>query len=136
MSGKNLWAALLIQMQTGTLRVTYGNVMGGSPKDGLIYEPFTRLEGITEKDTGETPFDSPKKQLELIEDKKYGPYKLDAINSVPVNFLTDLDSTGGKLRLSNAQRKSRAYRFVCLTVRLRASILIGILTRKQPVPSM
>ncbi len=78
-----------------TLRVTYGNVMGGSPKDGLIYEPFTRLEGIIEKDTGETPFDSPQKQLELIEDKKYGPYKLDAINSVPVNFLTDLDSTGG-----------------------------------------
>ena len=78
-----------------TLRVTYGNVMGGSPKDGLIYEPFTRLEGITEKDTGETPFDSPKKQLTLINDKQYGPYKLDAINSVPVNFLTDLDSTGG-----------------------------------------
>ena len=78
-----------------TLRVTYGNVMGGSPKDGLIYEPFTRLEGITEKDTGETPFDSPKKQLELIKDKQYGPYKLEDINSVPVNFLTDLDSTGG-----------------------------------------
>ena len=78
-----------------TLRVTYGNVMGGSPKDGLIYEPFTRLEGITEKDTGETPFDSPKKQLTLINEKQYGPYKLDAINSVPVNFLTDLDSTGG-----------------------------------------
>jgi len=69
--------------------------MGGSPKDGLIYEPFTRLEGITEKDTGETPFDSPKKQLELIKDKQYGPYKLEDINSVPVNFLTDLDSTGG-----------------------------------------
>lgn len=78
-----------------TLRVTYGNVMGGSPKDGLIYEPFTRLEGITEKDTGEAPFDSPQKQLDLINEKKYGPYKLADINSVPVNFLTDLDSTGG-----------------------------------------
>ncbi len=78
-----------------TLRVTYGNVMGGSPKDGLIYEPFTRLEGITEKDTGESPFDSPVKQLELIQAKQYGPYKLDSIGSVPVNFLTDLDSTGG-----------------------------------------
>lgn len=78
-----------------TLRVTYGNVMGGSPKDGLIYEPFTRLEGIVEKDTGEAPFDAPKKQLSLIEEKKYGPYVLDSIDSVPVNFLTDLDSTGG-----------------------------------------
>lgn len=78
-----------------TLRVTYGTVLGGSPKDGLIYEPFTRLEGIVEKDTGDTPFDSPKKQLQLIEDKKYGPYALPDIGSVPVNFLSDLDSTGG-----------------------------------------
>ncbi|NQY15437.1 MAG: S46 family peptidase, partial [Henriciella sp.] len=30
-----------------TLRVTFGSVLGGSPKDGLIYEPFTRLEGLT-----------------------------------------------------------------------------------------
>ncbi len=78
-----------------TLRVTYGNVMGGSPKDGLIYEPFTRLEGILEKDTGESPFDAPQKQLNLIENHQYGPYKLDSLGSVPVNFLTDLDSTGG-----------------------------------------
>ncbi|MBT80407.1 MAG: dipeptidyl-peptidase 7 [Alteromonadaceae bacterium] len=78
-----------------TLRVTYGNVLGGSPKDGLIYEPFTRLEGILEKDTGENPFNAPAKLLSLIEEKQYGPYKLDSINSVPVNFLTDLDSTGG-----------------------------------------
>ncbi|BFT31317.1 S46 family peptidase [Alteromonas sp. D210916BOD_24] len=78
-----------------TLRVTYGNVMGGSPKDGLIYEPFTRLEGILEKDTGESPFDAPQKQLTLIENHQYGPYKLDSLGSVPVNFLTDLDSTGG-----------------------------------------
>ncbi|GBL05949.1 S46 family peptidase [Glaciecola sp. KUL10] len=78
-----------------TLRVTYGNVMGGSPKDGLIYEPFTLLEGITEKDTGVEPFNSPKAQLALIEKKQYGKYKLDEIGSVPVNFLSDLDVTGG-----------------------------------------
>ena len=78
-----------------TLRVTYGNVLGGSPKDGLIYEPFTRLEGILEKDTGESPFDAPEKLLQQIRDKQYGAYKLDSIGSVPVNFLTDLDSTGG-----------------------------------------
>ncbi|MBU3023209.1 S46 family peptidase [Aestuariibacter sp. A3R04] len=78
-----------------TLRVTYGTVMGGEPKDGIIYKPFTRLEGIVEKDTGESPFDSPEKQLRLIKDKQYGPYRLDSLGSVPVNFLTDLDSTGG-----------------------------------------
>ena len=78
-----------------TLRVTYGSVFGGSPKDGLVYEPFTRLEGIAEKDTGRDPFNSPAKQLELIAAKDYGRYALDEIGSVPVNFLSDLDSTGG-----------------------------------------
>jgi hypothetical protein len=78
-----------------TLRVTYGNVLGGSPKDGLIYEPFTRLEGITEKHTGEWPFNVPERQSALIEAKDYGPYELESLGSVPVNFLTDLDSTGG-----------------------------------------
>ena len=78
-----------------TLRVTYGTVMGGSPKDGLIYEPFTRVEGIVEKDTGKEPFDSPKSQLALIEAKEYGEYALESLGTVPVNFLSDLDTTGG-----------------------------------------
>jgi hypothetical protein len=78
-----------------TLRVTYGSVLGGSPRDGMIYEPFTRLEGIAEKDTGKDPFNAPSRQLELIAAKDYGKYALDDIGSVPVNFLTDLDSTGG-----------------------------------------
>ncbi len=78
-----------------TLRVTYGNVLGGSPKDGLIYTPFTTLEGITAKDTGAEPFNAPARQLELIRAQDYGDYALQSIGSVPVNFLSDLDSTGG-----------------------------------------
>ncbi|MEQ8412693.1 MAG: S46 family peptidase [Erythrobacter sp.] len=78
-----------------TLRVTYGEVMGGSPKDGMAYYPFTTLEGITEKDTGEDPFNAPQDLLNTIEARDYGPYGLESIGSVPVNFLSDLDSTGG-----------------------------------------
>lgn len=78
-----------------TLRVTYGNVLGGSPKDGMAYMPFTTLEGITEKDTGEDPFNAPARQLQEIREKDYGPYALESLGSVPVNFLSDLDSTGG-----------------------------------------
>ena len=78
-----------------TLRVTYGNVFGGSPKDGLVYEPFTRLSGISEKDSGKAPFDAPTRQLELIEAREFGDYELKSLGSVPVNFLTDLDTTGG-----------------------------------------
>ena len=61
----------------------------------MRYDPFTTLEGITEKDTGENPFNSPQSQIDLIKAKKYGRYELESIKSVPVNFLTDLDSTGG-----------------------------------------
>ena len=78
-----------------TLRITYGTVMGGSPKDGLVYEPFTTLDGILEKDTGEAPFNAPEEQLELIREQEDSPYELESIDSVPVNFLTDLDVTGG-----------------------------------------
>jgi hypothetical protein len=78
-----------------TLRITYGNVKGYSPQDGLTATPFTTLEGIVAKDTGVTPFDAPKKQLDLINKKHYGDYAKSAIGSVPVNYLGTLDITGG-----------------------------------------
>lgn len=77
------------------LRVSYGNVMGGEPKDGMRYTAFTTLEGITEKNTGEAPFNSPESQLKLIEAGDYGKYELKSLGSVPVNFMSDLDITGG-----------------------------------------
>jgi hypothetical protein len=78
-----------------TLRVTYGNVMGYSPKDAIQYLPFTTLNGILEKDTAIEPFDAPLKQLKAIKSKDYGQYSVENLGSVPVNFLTDLDITGG-----------------------------------------
>jgi hypothetical protein len=61
----------------------------------MIYTPFTRLEGIAEKNTGEDPFDSPQSQLELIAAKDYGEFALASLGSVPVNFLSTVDTTGG-----------------------------------------
>ncbi|QSX40124.1 S46 family peptidase [Shewanella cyperi] len=78
-----------------SLRVTYGNVKGYSPKDGMFAVPFTRLEGITAKDTGVDPFDAPKKELELINAKQYGDFHVKSLGSVPVNFLSTVDTTGG-----------------------------------------
>ena len=78
-----------------TLRVTYGNVKGYSPKDGIYATPFTTLEGLAAKHTGEEPFNSPAKQLELIKDKQYGKYQDETLNSVQVNFLSTVDTTGG-----------------------------------------
>lgn len=79
-----------------TLRVTFGTVKADvSPADGLMYTPFTTLEGIAQKYTGEDPFDSPPEQMQLIADKDYGDYALESLGSVPVNFLSTLDVTGG-----------------------------------------
>jgi len=77
------------------LRITFGNVMGGSPFDGMYYLPFTTLQGIAQKDTGIAPFNAPERELELIAAQDYGKYELDEIDSVPVNYLSDLDVTGG-----------------------------------------
>ena len=79
----------------GTLRITFGNVKGVSLEDGIIYGPFTRLEGINEKHSGEEPFDAPDKLMDLISQKNYGGYELESLGSVPVNFLCDLDITNG-----------------------------------------
>ena len=78
-----------------TLRITYGNVKGYSPQDGLNATPYTTLEGIVAKDTGIAPFDAPQKQLDLINKKQYGEYAKKALGSVPVNYLGTLDITGG-----------------------------------------
>ena len=78
-----------------TLRVTFGTVQGYSPKDAVWYEPFTTLRGILEKYTGKPPFDAPKKEIELILKRDFGPYYDEKLDSVPVNFLSDLDITGG-----------------------------------------
>ena len=80
-----------------TLRVTYGNVKGRGHgnEDGNAWTPFTTLRGITAKATGEGEFNAPQKQLDAIKAKQYGPYKMESLNSVPVNFLATLDITGG-----------------------------------------
>jgi len=79
----------------GTLRITFGNVKGVSLEDGITYGPFTRLEGINKKHSGEEPFDAPNKLMDLISQKNYGRYELQSLGSVPVNFLCDLDITNG-----------------------------------------
>ena len=76
-----------------SLRVTFGNVMGYSARDAVSYAPFTYLEGVLEKHTGKDPFDATAPQLAAYRARKFGPYAVDG--KIPVNFLSDLDITGG-----------------------------------------
>lgn len=78
-----------------SLRITFGNVKGYAPKDGVAYTPFTTLEGVAAKETGADPFDSPKALLDAVHAKRYAGLEDPRLGSVPVNFLSDLDITGG-----------------------------------------
>jgi len=78
-----------------TLRVTYGTVAPFSPRDGLVKGPFTTVEGILEKETGKDPFIVPAPLKQAIEGKRYGVFKDRALGTVPVNFLSSADTTGG-----------------------------------------
>ena len=78
-----------------TLRVTYGQVRGYSPKDAVYYNPVSYLEGVIEKYVeGDYEFDVPKKLRDLYETKNYGPYA-DKNGKVPVCFLGTNHTTGG-----------------------------------------
>ncbi|MGL5359277.1 MAG: S46 family peptidase, partial [Shewanella sp.] len=100
----------------GTLRISYGVVDGYQSRDALYKQPFTRLDGIVAKHTGAEPYNAPQKLLNAIAQQRFGDYKVatvyqdprswlcrlfacadkpEAFNSVPVNFLSSVDTTGG-----------------------------------------
>ena len=77
-----------------TLRVTYGKVKGYKPNDGVVYEPYTYLEGVMEKYIpGDYEFDVPAKLVELYQSKDYGRYGTNG--KMPVCFIATNHTTGG-----------------------------------------
>jgi hypothetical protein len=65
------------------------------PQDAVIYLPFTSAEGVAAKATGKEPFDAPVALLEAVAGRDFGPYASQSVGSLPVNFLSDVDTTGG-----------------------------------------
>ena len=79
-----------------SLRITYGNVKGYSPQDGLTATPFTTPEGMLAKYVpGDNEFDLPENLRTAIKNRDYGNYVDPNLNSVQVNYLTNVDITGG-----------------------------------------
>jgi hypothetical protein len=79
-----------------TLRVTYGTVRGYRPTPSApIYTPFTTLSGVVAKHKGEDPFDAPKALRDAAAQKRFGKWVDARLGEVPVDFLSDLDITGG-----------------------------------------
>ena len=78
-----------------TMRMTYGNVKPYSPKDGVIYNYYTTLKGVMEKeDPTSSEFIVPARLKELYEANDFGEYALPN-GEMPVAFLTTNDITGG-----------------------------------------
>ncbi|KAF1687043.1 serine protease [Pseudoxanthomonas broegbernensis] len=79
----------------GTLRVSYGRVEALQPRDAVAYAPVTTVAGIVEKHTGQAPFDAPRPLLDAIAAGDFGHTADPALGTQTVNFLTNLDTTGG-----------------------------------------
>lgn len=77
-----------------TLRFTYGFVRGYFPNDAEYNKPFTTLKGVIEKEDG-----ADYELLQVIKDlyaaKDFGQFMHPALNDLPINFLYNLDTTGG-----------------------------------------
>ena len=78
-----------------TMRLTYSKVLPYSPKDAVIYDYITTLDGVMEKeDPNNWEFVVPAKLKELWKNKDFGPYALEN-GKMPVAFLCNGDITGG-----------------------------------------
>ena len=79
-----------------TIRLTYGNVLPYSPRDGVVYQHYTTLDGVMAKEDASNPveFTVPERLKELYRAKDYGRYA-DKSGRLPVAFLVNCDITGG-----------------------------------------
>ncbi|MEI8113477.1 MAG: S46 family peptidase [Bacteroidia bacterium] len=102
--GQKQYIAGMLEMKAGqamypdanfTMRLTYGKVMNYSPKDGVIFDYVTTLDGVMQKeDPKNWEFVVPNKLKELYKSKDFGQYALKD-GRMPVAFLTNNDITGG-----------------------------------------
>ncbi len=77
-----------------TLRLSYGRVEGSSPRDAVVYDERTTLDGVIAKYIpGDVEFDVPEKLMKLHAEKDYGDYGVDG--TMPVCFTSSLHTTGG-----------------------------------------
>ena len=101
-----------------TLRITYGTVDGYPAKDGVYKTPFTSVKGLIAKRRDAYPFSLPQGLVDAYNNGNTDGYyyadlaakpqqswlcriagcpqaEVKAFNSVPVNFLSSADTTGG-----------------------------------------
>jgi len=103
-AGQKLYIAGMLEMKAGqaiypdansTMRMTYGKILNYSPKDGVIYDYITTLDGVMQKeDPKNYEFEVPARLKELYNAKDFGQYAMKD-GRMPVAFLSNNDITGG-----------------------------------------
>lgn len=99
----NLYLKALLEKNKGslsypdansTMRISYGTIQDYSPKDGIIYDVKTTIDGMIAKyQPGDDEFDLPKSLLDAYKNKNYGQYAENG--TLPVGFISNNDITGG-----------------------------------------
>ncbi|MFL2575533.1 MAG: S46 family peptidase [Flavobacteriales bacterium] len=102
--GNRLFISALREMDTikkfypdanSTMRVTYGNVRDYKPGEAMLYDYYTTINGVIEKeDPTNDEFIVPKKLKELYTAGDFGRYS-DNDGNLRVNFISNNDITGG-----------------------------------------
>lgn len=81
---------ILVPDANRTQRLTYGKVTGAKPKDGLLYDYYTTMDGIFEKradNPGHPDYVIPKKINDLYQNADFGLYSKNG--KMPTCFLTN-----------------------------------------------
>ncbi|HTE54634.1 MAG TPA: S46 family peptidase [Kofleriaceae bacterium] len=79
----------------GTLRIAFGTVRGYRARAGAgAVRPFTTLRELVGRHKGAAPFDVPDSLLAAAA-RDLGPYRDHKLDDVPVDFLSDADTTSG-----------------------------------------
>ncbi|MGE0079372.1 MAG: S46 family peptidase [Bacteroidales bacterium] len=78
-----------------TMRLTYGNVAGYEPTDGIVYTYRTTTNGVLQKNaTGLPEYVMPDSLLSMLASGDFGSFTL-SDGAMPTCFIADLDITGG-----------------------------------------
>ena len=93
---KRLWLnKSFVPDANSTLRLTYGYVKGYAPRDATYYSPNTTLTGLIEKGKDSGDYRLNKRIKELYDEKDFGQFVHPKLNDVPVNFIYNMDTSGG-----------------------------------------
>ncbi|MCL2414053.1 MAG: S46 family peptidase [Bacteroidales bacterium] len=85
---------LIAPNANSTMRLTYGQILGYAPEDGVLFSYRTTLTGVMEKENPDChEFVVPARLRELYENRDFGIYAEDG--NVIVNFITNNDIIGG-----------------------------------------